>query len=153
MALEWKKSPVTGDWADYNKEALQPFEDDKEEKCVYLIWSESERKMIYVGSGNVDRLWDHLTPSDPAYEAIHDHSNLKATYALIDEKYMLGAENYLAQVYTPLATERSPKEPFVEVNMPTIDVHYHSDRLGGISDSARAMRSSIDCVNDKIENH
>lgn len=153
MTLDWRKSTATGEWAVYDKEALLPFEEDRGQKCVYLIWSESERQMVYVGSGDVDRLWDHLNPSDPAYERIHAHENLKATYALIDEKYMLGAENYLAQVYEPSAVEASPKDEFVEVSLPNnIGVSYHSDRAKETSNDVRAMRASLDCMKDWKEN-
>ena len=153
-ALDWKKSPATGDWADFNKDALQPFEGDREQpNCVYLIWSASERKMVYVGSGEVDRLWDHLNPGDPAYARIHEHEDLKATYALIDAKDMLGAEHYLAQVYDPSATERTPKEVFVEVSLPdNIGVSYHSDRAKETTNNARAMRSLCDYVKDELGN-
>lgn len=151
--LEWKKSTATGDWAVYDKEALQPFEKDRGQKCVYLIWSESERQMVYVGSGDVDRLWDHLNQSDPAYDRIHAHKNLKATYALIDEEYMLGAENYLVQVYEPSAVEASPEESFVEVSLPeNIGVSYHSDRAKETPNRVRAMRALLDCTKDKIVN-
>lgn len=150
MTLDWKKSPATDDWAVYDEEALQPFEEDREQKCVYLIWSESERRMVYVGSGDVDRLWDHLNPSDPAYERIHVHENLKVTYALIDEKYMLGAENYLAQVYRPSAVEASPQDEFVEVSLPdNIGVCYDSARAKETSNRVRATRSLLDCVEDE----
>lgn len=153
MTLDWRRSTATGDWAVYDKEALLPFEEDSGQKCVYLIWSESERQMVYVGSGDVDRLWDHLNPSDPAYERIHAHKNLKATYALIDEEYMLGAENYLAQVYEPSAVEASPKERFVEVSLPdNIGVSYHSDRAKETSNGIRATRALLDCTKDKIVN-
>lgn len=153
MTLDWRKSTATGDWAVYDKEALLPFEEDRGQKCVYLIWSESERQMVYVGSGDVDRLWDHLNPSDPAYERIHAHENLKATYALIDEKYMLGAENYLAQVYRPSAVKASPEEIFVEVSLPdNIGVSYHSARAKETSNRVRAMRALLDCTKDKIVN-
>lgn len=148
--LDWKKSTATGDWAVYDKESLQPFEKDNGQKCVYLIWSESERRMVYVGSGDVDRLWDHLNPSDPAYERIHAHENLKATYALIDEKNMLGAENYLAQVYRPSAVEASPQDEFVEVSLPdNIGVCYDSARAKETSNRVRATRSLLDCVEDE----
>lgn len=153
MILDWKKSPATKDWAVYDKEALQPFEEDRELKCVYLIWSESERQMVYVGSGDVDRLWEHLNPSDPAYKRIHAHENLKATYALIDEKNMLGAESYLAQVYEPSAVEASPEESFVEVSLPNnIGVSYDSSRATETSNSVRAMRSLLNCMKDKKGN-
>lgn len=153
MTLDWRKSTATGDWAVYDKEALLPFEEDRGQKCVYLIWSESERQMVYVGSGDVDRLWDHLNPSDPAYERIHAHENLKATYALIDEKYMPGAENYLAQVYRPSAVKASPEEIFVEVSLPdNIGVCYDSARAKETPNRVRAMRALIDCSKDKIEN-
>ena len=153
MILHWKKSPETDDWAVFSEEGLQPFEADNEQpNCVYLIWSDSERKMVYVGSGRVERLWDHLNPSDPAYDRIHRHVNLKATYALIDEKDMLGAEHYLAQVYEPSATERTPDEEFVEVSLPNIDVSYHSDRAKETTNNVRAMRSLCDHMKDKLEN-
>ena len=153
MTLDWRKSTATGDWAVYDKEALLPFEEDRGQKCVYLIWSESERQMVYVGSGDVDRLWDHLNPSDPAYERIHAHENLKATYALIDEKYMLGAENYLAQVYRPSAVKASPEEIFMEVSLPdNIGVCYDSARAKETSNRVRATRSLLDCVKDEKEN-
>lgn len=153
MTLDWRKSTATGDWAVYDKEALLPFEEDRGQKCVYLIWSESERQMVYVGSGDVDRLWDHLNPSDPAYERIHAHENLKATYALIDEKYMLGAENYLAQVYRPSAVKASPEEIFMEVSLPdNIGVCYDSARAKETSHRVRATRSLLDCVKDEKEN-
>lgn len=153
MTLDWRKSTATGDWAVYDKEALLPFEEDRGQKCVYLIWSESERQMVYVGSGDVDRLWDHLNPSDPAYERIHAHENLKATYALIDEEYMLGAENYLAQVYRPSAVKASPEEIFVEVSLPdNIGVCYDSARAKETSNRVRATRSLLDCVKDEKEN-
>lgn len=153
MTLDWRKSTATGDWAVYDKEALLPFEEDRGQKCVYLIWSESDRQMVYVGSGDVDRLWDHLNPSDPAYERIHAHENLKATYALIDEKYMLGAENYLAQVYRPSAVKASPEEIFVEVSLPdNIGVCYDSARAKETSNRVRATRSLLDCVKDEKEN-
>lgn len=153
MTLDWRRSTATGDWAVYDKAALLPFEEDRGQKCVYLIWSESERRMIYVGSGDVDRLWDHLNPSDPAYKRIHAHKNLKATYALIDEEYMLGAENYLVQVYEPSAVEASPKERFVEVSLPdNIGVSYHSDRAKETSNGIRATRALLDCTKDKIVN-
>lgn len=150
MTLDWRKSTATGEWAVYDKEALLPFEEDRGQKCVYLIWSESERQMVYVGSGDVDRLWDHLNSSDPAYKRIHAHKNLKAAYALIDEKNMLGAENYLAQVYEPLAVEASPEDEFVEVSLPdNIGVFYHSDRAKETSNRVRATRSLLDCVKDE----
>lgn len=154
MILHWKKSPETDDWAVFSEEGLQPFEADKEQpNCVYLIWSGSEKKMVYVGSGRVERLWDHLNPSDPAYRRIHKYEELRATYALIGEKDMLGAEHYLTQVYEPLETERTPDECFVGVSLPNnIGVSYHSDRVGGISNKARAMRSLCDHMKDKLEN-
>ena len=109
--------------------------------------------MVYVGSGEVDRLWDHLNPGDPAYARIHEHEDLKATYALIDVKDMLGAEHYLAQVYEPSAVKASPAEDFVEVSLPdNIGVSYHSDRAKETTNNVRAMRSLCDCVKDKQGN-
>ena len=55
MHVNWKKT--NGDnWADFSEEGLRQFEDDRNRSnCIYLIWSETERKMIYVGSGEVER--------------------------------------------------------------------------------------------------
>ena len=154
VKIDWKKPSETENWADFNEDGLRPFEGDKEQECcVYLIWSECERRMVYVGSGKVDRLWDHLNPSDPAYERIHAYTNLKATYALIDGKYMHGAEHYLYQVYKPLAVKASPQDNFVEVSLPdNIDVSYRSDIAKETTDGTRAMRSLFDTIKDQMKN-
>lgn len=152
MRVDWKRVPNCNGWADFTEEGLQPFEVDKERKCIYLIWSEERRQMVYVGSGDVSRLWDHLNPHDPNYENITSYGGLKATYAIVnDENQMLGAENYLAQVYDPLVGERHPQDQFEEVNLPSIDVSYHCDRVSGISDGGRNMRSLMDTLEARLQ--
>ena len=125
LRLDWKKTD-RNEWADYTPEGLASFEGDKKRNCVYLIWSEPENRMVYVGSGEVDRLWDHLRESDPQYENIHRHVGLKATYALTDAKDMRGAEGFLALGYKPAEGDRHPRE-FVKVEHPDNGVPFCSE--------------------------
>lgn len=147
MIVDWIQLPDEN-WADFTEEGLQPFEEDREKKCVYLIWSVNENRMIYVGSGDVERLWDHLKENE-----ITDYKGVKFTYALIKNKddYQ-GAENYLAQVYGPLVGERYPQDNFKEVNLPNIGVDYRSDRVGGTSNDAKAIRSMCNYIKNKKKN-
>lgn len=122
LQLNWKQT-ARNEWADYTEGCLEEFREDKPLLCVYLIWSEPENRMVYVGSGEVDRLWDHLRESDPQYENIHRHSGLKATYALISAPDMRGAEGFLALGYRPAEGDKHPRE-FVKVTRPQNGVYF-----------------------------
>ena len=124
--VTWKKTE-DDNWADFSEEGLRQFEGDKDRPyCVYLIWSETESRMVYVGSGEVERLWDHLRPNGPSYRAIHSHKNLKATYALINDNDILGAEGFLALGYEPLEGNRHPRE-MVKVGNPDNGIPFRTE--------------------------
>lgn len=109
-------------WIDFCKLNVQdPWfkRNDTEKTGVYLIWSDTENRMVYVGSGNIlTRLQDHLNE-----QTITQHPGLKVTFAEIaDVHEMQGAENYLAYVYR-MPTDAGRKYPNVtptEVNLPSI---------------------------------
>lgn len=122
LLLNWKQT-ARNEWADYTEECLEQFREDRRLLCVYLIWSVPENRMVYVGSGEVDRLWDHLHESDPQYGNIHRHSGLKATYALISGPDMRGAEGFLALGYEPAEGDKHPRE-FVKVTRPKNGVYF-----------------------------
>ena len=109
-------------WIDYRKLNVQApwfIHNGVEKTGVYLIWSDTENQIVYVGSGNIlTRLQDHLNETD-----IMQYPGLKVTFAEIaDEQEMLGAENYLAYVYRmPTNAGRNyPNVTPTEVNLPTI---------------------------------
>ena len=144
LQLNWER-PTCNEWADYTPEGLASFEGDKKRNCVYLIWSEPENRMVYVGSGEVERLWDHLCESDPQYRNIHSHPGLKATYALVDARQMRGAEGFLALGYHPAEGDRHPRE-FVKVTRPQNGVPFYSE-LYNNSISGLEMRYDVDAAN------
>ena len=123
--MNWKQT-ARNEWADYTEGCLEEFREDKPLLCVYLIWSVPENRMVYVGSGEVERLWDHLRENDPQYRNIHSHPGLKATYALVDARQMRGAEGFLALGYHPAERDRHPRE-FVKVTRPQNGVPFYSE--------------------------
>ena len=108
MNITWKESYGFS----YDKETLNRYSEDRNRKGVYMIWRHSNGKVIYVGSGDIDRLWDHLNENWPS-----QYSDLVANYAIIE--YWRGIERYLADKYRPLIGDRYPADVDpIEVNTP-----------------------------------
>lgn len=111
----------------YSKFSLDTFcKNDKEKNCVYIISLLPNMKVLYVGSGQVSRLWDHWKE---ATFIQYKKKYLLANYALIDgnnEDVWLGIEKYLADKLQPFVGERHPKKvDSIEVNLP--DYYQHSN--------------------------
>ena len=86
-----------------------------------MIWRDNDGTVVYVGSGDIDRLWDH----SKEYRIIkysNKYSNLMANYAIIggnDSDIWRGIERYLADKYQPLEGDRYPADVDpIEVNGP-----------------------------------
>lgn len=83
---------------------------------VYVIWSELEKRVVRVGSGNLKtRIGEHQRA-----EWAEKDTSLKVTFTQIDdEKIMLGVETYLGYVFDPIVIgERYPDIIPVGVNLP-----------------------------------
>lgn len=89
----------------YNKDTLDRYcNNDKDRKGVYMIWYETKDNhihMVYVGSGSISRLWDHLNEN-----WFTKYPNLKANYAIMD--LWEEAEKYLAKELKPLEGKKYP---------------------------------------------
>ncbi len=114
MRITWKESKGFT----YNEVFLNAFyKNDRYEKGVYIIWESDNGTVIYVGSGDIDRLWDHLKEY-----RITQYQNLMANYAIIggnDSDIWRGIERYLADKYQPLEGDRYPADVDpIEVNVP-----------------------------------
>ena len=118
MHVNWKQTAGNG-WPDYTEDGLASVDRRDERNCVYLIWSESEEKMVYVGSGYVNRLWDHWDRKSPQDEKIFRYGRLKYTYAThvlngetegpaLTKKQIRGAEGFLSAIYGYLVGGRHP---------------------------------------------
>ncbi|WP_294615663.1 hypothetical protein [uncultured Bacteroides sp.] len=93
---------------------------------VYIIWSETEKRVVRVGSGRIaERLEEHS--QNPL---ICKHPELLVTFAIIkDKEVMLGVEAYLAAVYSPVIGDRFPDATHIYVNLPKIDVYIAEEYL------------------------
>ncbi len=79
---------------------------------VYIIWSGED--VVRIGSGVIkDRLSDHRNN-----EEITAYSDLKVTWAEIDNQSMQGAEVYLANELNPKVGDRFPNVDPISVNLP-----------------------------------
>ena len=108
MNITWKESYGFS----YDKETLKKYSEDKKRKGVYIIWRHSDRKIIYVGSGDISRLWDHLDEDWPS-----KYSNLVANYAIIE--YWRGIERFLAETCKPIEGKKHPTDVApIPVNTP-----------------------------------
>lgn len=119
--IEWI-SLSTETWSDFLELDLNdPWfkkENGEWKKGVYLIWSDEERKVVRVGSGEIRvRLDAHKKNTE-----IKKHTKLRVVCAEVtDEKEMLGIENYLAYIYTPVIGDAYPNVKPIEVFLPQID--------------------------------
>lgn len=114
MYITWKETCGF----QYNKTTLdEKYSADRYLNGVYIIWSQQNGRVIYVGSGDIDRLWRHLNKRQ-----ITQYSKLAANYAVIpgnNSDIWRGIERYLADVYNPLVGERYPADvDSIEVNVP-----------------------------------
>lgn len=113
MNITWQESYGFS----YDKETLDLYSEDRNRKGVYMIWRNNDGTVVYVGSGDIDRLWDHLNE----YRIIK-YPNLMANYAIIggnDSDIWRGIERYLADKYKPLEGDRYPADVDpIEVNVP-----------------------------------
>lgn len=78
----------------------------------YIVWSGKD--VIYVGSGRIkERIQAHRT--DVRFK---EFSNLKMTWARVDEEKMKNVERYLFDKLNPEIGERSPELEAISVNWP-----------------------------------
>lgn len=94
---------------------------------VYIIWSETEKRVIRVGSGHVaQRLDDHLKNSE-----ILKHEELLVTFAIIKEREeVLSIETYLGYIYDPVVGDRFPDVGPLPVNLPNNGIPVINSEFG-----------------------
>ena len=113
MKIKWNEP--YGFW--YTKKVLDDVHTAYRQcKGVYIIWVHNG-PVVYVGSGDIDRLWDHLDES-----WIPNYQNLVANYAIIngnDPDIWRGIERYLAEELSPKEGKEHPEDvDTINVNLP-----------------------------------
>ena len=152
MRVDWIQLPDEN-WADFTEEGLLPFEEDREKECVYLIWSTLCDRMLYVGSGDVSRLFDHLNREDDSvYQFMQEHpqERLKFTFAYvkegginITEDEARGIEAFLSYVYCPCLVKRVPGNDVIKVNYPNNGIRKPNEATAG-NMYERGIRAALD---------
>lgn len=91
---------------------------DIDQNGIYIIWTESSGQVIYIGSGPIYRIWNHLTDD----WAQNCKENLLVNYTLDCYDKDLGIVKFLTDIYQPFYKgERSLDgiKP-IEVNLPVL---------------------------------
>ena len=111
LLIKWEK---TGDnnWINYlNTDLYEVIDEDLH--GVYVI--RSEETIVYVGSGNIrKRLLDHKKELIIAGK----YSNLKISWAGINEIFAKGAERFIADKLKPKEGDQWPDVEPIEVRLP-----------------------------------